>query len=519
VGREELTSCSATRLSELLGAGEVSSEEVTRAHLDRIEATAGRLHAFTEVLRVEAIAAARRADEERRCGAARGPLHGLPITLKESLDHAGSASTLGVERRRGAVAREDAVIVQMMRAAGAVILGRTNVSQLLLFHESRNPVFGQTANPWSLAHTPGGSSGGEAAAIASGCSPLGVGTDIGGSIRVPAHFSGIAGLKPTLDRWSNLGSNGVLVGQEAVRSQLGPMARTTGDLILAMGAIDPAAMSRLDGRVPPLAFPDPASVEIAKLRVGVLATDGLFAASRAVARAVRRARDALHAAGAHVVDVALPRVPEAIDAYFAALSADGGAASILALEGSEVDVALKSLVRLARLPRRALAVLATTLSTMGQRRVGRFLRVLGPKSVPELWRVTAELRAIRVGIERALREAGVDVLLCPAHATPALPHGASRDFVLAGEASILWNLTQLPAGVVPVTRVRADEAGREASRDQLERRAAEVDAVSAGLPVGVQVVGRAWEEHVVLAAMQAIEVDARNQPDFPLTPR
>ncbi len=518
VSREELTGCSASRLSELLGKGAVSSEEVTRAHLDRIEATGMRLHAFTEVLRVEAMAAARCADEERRRGDERGPLHGLPITLKESLDHAGSASTLGVVRRRSAVSREDAVIVQMMRSAGAVVLGRTNVSQLLLFHESRNPLFGETQNPWSAGHTSGGSSGGEAAAIASGCSPLGVGTDIGGSIRVPAHFSGIAGLKPTLDRWSNLGSNGVLVGQEAVRSQLGPMARTTQDLVLAMRAIDPAAMSRLDGRVPPLPFADPATVSVAKLRVGVLATDGLFAPSRAVTRAVRRGRDALQSRGARLVDVALPRVPEAIDAYFAALSADGGAASILALEGSEVDVALKSLVRVARLPRRALGALAAAVSTMGQRRIGRFLRGLGVKSVSELWRLTAELRAVRAGIERALREAGVDVLLCPAHATPALPHGASRDFVLAGEVSILWNLTQLPAGVVPVTRVRADEAGREASRDQLERRAAEVDAASAGLPVGVQVVGRAWEEHVVLAAMEAIEADVRNQPDFPRTP-
>ena len=518
MSREELTGCSATRLSELLGKGAVSSEEVTRAHLERIDARNGRLHAFTEVLRVEAIAGARRADEERRRGDARGPMHGLPVTVKESLDHAGSASTLGVVRRRSVVSREDAVIVQMMRAAGAVILGRTNVSQLLLFHESRNPLFGQVKNPWSHDHTPGGSSGGEAAAIASGCSPFGVGTDIGGSIRVPAAFSGIAGLKPTLDRWSNLGSNGVLVGQETVRSQLGPMARTTADLILAMRAIDPAAMSRLDGRVPPLAFADLARVDIAKLRIGVLAGDGLFTPSRAVARAVRRGRDALQAAGAHVVDVALPRVPEAIDAYFAALSADGGAASILALEGSEVDVALKSLVRVARLPRRALAVLAGTVSTMGQRRIGRFLRGLGAKSVAELWRITAELRAIRAGIEGALREAAVDVLLCPAHATPALPHGASRDFVLAGEVSILWNLTQLPAGVVPVTRVRADEAGREPSGDQLERRAAEVDAASAGLPVGVQVVGRAWEEHVVLATMEAIEGDVRNQPDFPRTP-
>ena len=216
----------AVELCRLLAAGEISSEELTRAHLDRIDRVDARVKAFTMVLRHEALAAARRADEERRRGDARSPLHGLPISVKESLDMAGLASTLGAVSRKTHRAGEDAVVIELLRDAGAVILGRTNVSQLLLYHESRNPLFGQTANPWSLDHTPGGSSGGEGAAIAAGMSPLGVGTDVGGSIRVPAHFSGIAGLKPTLDRWSNGGSNTALRGQEAVRSQVGPMART-----------------------------------------------------------------------------------------------------------------------------------------------------------------------------------------------------------------------------------------------------------------------------------------------------
>src|SRR5690606_35577328 len=124
---------------------------------------------------------ARRADEERRRGEARGPLHGLPITIKESLDMAGHASTLGVAARRRLRARTDAVIVEAVRRAGGVPVGRTNVPQLLLAHETANEPFGRTSNPFSLAHGPGGSSGGEAAAIAAGASALGVGTDIGGS--------------------------------------------------------------------------------------------------------------------------------------------------------------------------------------------------------------------------------------------------------------------------------------------------------------------------------------------------
>ena len=120
-------------------------------------------------------------------------------------------------------------MVTLLREAGAIVMGRTNLSQLCLFAESRNPVVGQTANPWSAGHTPGGSSGGEGAAIAAGLSPLGVGTDIGGSIRVPAHFCGIAGFKPTLDRLPMRGIGTGIAGQEAVRAMCGPMARTVAE--------------------------------------------------------------------------------------------------------------------------------------------------------------------------------------------------------------------------------------------------------------------------------------------------
>ncbi|MCC6557950.1 MAG: amidase [Polyangiaceae bacterium] len=514
----DLTRLTATALADLLASRDVSAEEVTRAHLDRIDAVDPKIRAFTQVLRHEAIAAARRADEERRRGDVRGRLHGLPVTVKESLDFAGQASTLGAPSRRGHIAAKDAAVTELLRRAGAVILGRTNVSQILLFHECSNPVFGRTANPWSLDHTPGGSSGGEAAAIAAGMSQLGIGTDVGGSIRVPAHFSGAAGLKPTLDRWTNSGSNSALLGQEAVRSQLGPMARTARDLALLMAELDPAAMAAMDPRVPPLPAPDPARVDVAGLRVGYYADDGLLPPSAAVARAVAKAASALRAAGADVVPFTPPGIPDAIYAYFASLTADGGASAGLVLEGGEVDPSLRSLRALASLPppvRRAASRLA---AAGGERRLARLLEITGPKSVLDYWRLTHELRQARASIVDAMRAERIDALICPPHATPALHHGASRDFTIAGSPSMLWNLAQLPAGVVPVTRVRPEEARRDRPRDRLEKRAAEVDRRSAGLPVGAQIVGRPFEEHVVLAAMIAVEERLSREPDFPATP-
>lgn len=512
------TTLPATTLARLLEARDVSSEEIVRAHLDKIEAVDARVRAFTTVLRDEALASARRADDERRRGEARGPLHGMPVSVKESLDVAGHASTLGAPSRRGQIAKEDSAIVRALRDAGAVIIGRTNVSQLLLFHESRNPIFGQTSNPWSAAHTPGGSSGGEAAAIAAGMSPLGVGTDLGGSIRVPAHFTGIAGLKPTLDRWPNGGASTAIPGQEGVRSQVGPMARSARDLRLLMEGLDPRRMSALDPRVPPLAFDDPSRIDLSKIRVGFYIDDGLIPPSKAVARAVTQAASALKGVCAGASPFTPPGVEDAIYAYFSALSADAGETAMALLNEGEVDVVLKSMWAVAGLSDGVRKAAATALGIVGEARLRRLMEAMGKKSVAEYFRLIAALRRARVDVLRAMDEAGVDVILCPPFATPALPHTFAREFVLAASSSMLWNVAQFPAGVVAVTRARSSETDRTRPRDRMEKRAAAVDRQSAGLPVGVQVVARPWAESLVIAVMQAIEDNLPADGERPVVP-
>jgi fatty acid amide hydrolase len=514
----DLTQQSAATLARLLADREVSSEEVTRAHLDRIEAVDGRIRAFVTVFRDDALKSARLADEERGRGEVRGRLHGLPVSIKESLDVAGLPTTIGAPSRRAAVASRDAGIVQVLREAGAVILGRTNVSQLLLYHESRNPLFGQTVSPFSATHTPGGSSGGESAAIASGMSPLGFGTDVGGSIRVPAHFTATVGLKPTLDRWINAGAASALAGQEAVRSQVGPMARSARDIALAMEALDPRRMSALDPRVPPLLPDDPARVDITKLRVGFYIDDGLIPPSNAVARAVSQAAAALRGKGVTVVPFRPPGIEDAVFTYFAALTADGGETAHALLQGGDIDVVLKSLHSMTSLPDTLRRAAARGLELVGEARLCRLIEVTGKKSVAELWRLTTELRRARPAVLEAMDEAGIDAILCPPFATPALPHAYARDFALAASSSIFWNIVQFPAGVVPVTRVLSSEIRREQPRDRLEKRAAEVDRQSAGLPVGAQIVGRPWAEGSVLALMLALEDALANEADRPATP-
>jgi fatty acid amide hydrolase len=527
-----LWQASAARLASMLACGEVSAQEVLRAHLDRIAALDGRLHAFTEVFRDQAMADASASDGRRRCNEARGPLDGVPVSVKECFDVAGQTTTLGIPAWRGHIAERNASLVTLLREAGAVLLGRTNLSQTMLFAEARNPLFGQTANPWSLGHSCGGSSGGEAAAIAAGMSPLGVGTDIGGSIRTPAHFCGICGFKATLDRLPMYGYRGVLAGQEVVRSAAGPLARRVEDLELFFRAVNLERASELDPRVPPLAWSEPAPALPGGLRVGYYIDDGLLSASPALGRAVHRAADALRARGYDLVAFEPPAVCSTIAAYLGALSADGGEHVLLALRGGEVDPALVSLRLLAFMPRRARLVAARAARTVGQKSLALMLEAMGKKTVGELWRLTERLRTYRASLLSAMDAQQIELLLCPPYATCALPHGASKGFTLGSSYSILFNAAQFPAGTVPVTRVRLDEARRpngshssgiagawsSLREDSLARRAAAIDDGSAGLPVGVQMVGRPWRDHLVLSAMKAIEAEVSSDDGFPQTP-
>jgi fatty acid amide hydrolase len=502
----------------MLARGDVSARDVLRAHLERIDEVESRLHAFTDVLREPAMAEADASDARRARGEGRGPLEGLPVTVKECFDLAGRDTTLGLPSRRGHVARDDAAMVTMLREAGAVVLGRTNLSQTMLYPEARNPIFGQTANPWSLDHSPGGSSGGEAAAIASGMSPLGVGTDIGGSIRTPAHFCGISAFKPTLDRLPMRGYQTVNAGQEAVRGMGGPLARTVADLSLFFRAMDPRRASRLDPRVPPLAWEEPESVRVGGLRVGAYADDGVLPASAAIARAIERAGAALRSHGVDVRPFQPPGARDLLEAYLGALSADGGKRIRAALAGGDIDPSLESLRRLALVPATVRRVASRAAGAVGQGALALVLEAVGEKSVAELWETVERLRACRASFLESMDKQGVDALLCPAYATPALPHGASRGFTLASSYSMAFNAMQLPAGVVPVTRVREGEAARAPGRDRLVSAAAEVDRKSVGLPVGVQVVGRPWQDATALALMGAIEAEASRDEGYPKTP-
>jgi fatty acid amide hydrolase len=508
----------ASEMRDRLERGELCSVEIVKALHDRADEVESHVNGFAHQFRDEALRQALRADEERSRGEARGPLHGLPLTVKENIDTQGTASTMGLRARVGRPAERDAVIVRLAREAGVIVLGKSNVPQALLPMHCTNAIFGSTRNPWSSTHVTGGSSGGEGALLASGESVLGLGTDLGGSIRFPASFCGVAGLKPTTCRWSNVGLNSPIAGQEFVRAQVGPMARTSRDVALLLRGLDSPQHSRHDLRVPPLALRDPDQIDLSKLRIGFYEDDGFISPAPACRRAVREALVALERAGAELVPMPPPNQREVVRLYIGATSGDGMRSYRRALAGEPVVDSLKMMWRLGRLPPSVRRLGARILSRLGEERLAAVVDASGEKSVARLWELVAQRNALRVAETQMWQAAGIQGLVCPASASPAVPIGMDHDFSIIFSYFGRYNLLGLPAAVAPVTRVRPDETDGPAGGDRIDRRAAAVAERSQGLPVAVQVVGPAWREDIVLAVMFAIEDHARAGELFPHTP-
>lgn len=511
---------SATELLSELRGRRISSVDAVSALIARRVAADGQVGAFIARLDETALTEAKRLDELRASGEEVGPLHGLPITIKDNIDVRGTDVTMGLRSRVGKPAAEDALVVRELKRAGAIVLGKTNVPQLLLVQETDNEIFGTTRNPWNLGRTPGGSSGGEAAALAAGMTPLGIGSDIGGSIRIPAHFCGVAGFKPTVDRWSMRGMHGGFDGQELVRAQMGALARTSRDLAMIFGVIDPRRLALTDPAVPPLPPPDPGAVSLKGLRIGCFVDDGFMTPCPTIQRAVRRAAAVLREAGAEIVDYQPPAPHDLLYLWLAGLTSDGASTLRRHLTRDPVCRQLRPTMLISLMPAPLRQALGMLLERTGEERLGRLLRVLGQKPVDELWRLTAQRTGMRRAELDAWNAGQLDAVICPPHVLPAMPLGTSGDLTLTLSYMFRYVMLNFPAGIVPVTRVREDETGwaGPAPADRVARLCSEVVRGAAGLPVGVQVAARPYREDVALAVMLAVEDAVRGDEGFPRAP-
>ena len=461
----DLTFLSAVQMAQQVRAGKICAAELVEAHLAKIERLNPALNAYVDLdaegARQQAKAADLAVAEHKPLGA----LHGVPISIKSCLDVAGLRCEAGTRLRSGFVAAKDAPLVARLRGAGAIVLGVTNTPELLMAWETDNLLYGRTNSPWDLARTPGGSSGGEAAAIAAGMSAGGVGSDGGGSIRVPAHFSGICGLKPTPGRVPSTGHFPPSGGPFALIGVVGPMARTVADvkaLFEVMQGPDDG-----DTCAAPVPLRWPSDEEARNLRVGYFEDDGRTPVTPETRAAVRTAAEALRRAGFQVEPFRPEGLEEARVLWKKFFVAAGGMLIRPMFSGREHDLS---------------PILKQFLERSGTE------PVLTAESLLDAWIGRDVLRASFL-----MQMRKYPILLCPVAAIPAFRHGERSwnidgktvDYLDAWSYTEWFNLLGNPAAVVPVSHSVARE--------------------SEGLPIAVQIVGRPWEEEQVLAVAAAVE--------------
>ncbi|MEV6147887.1 amidase [Streptomyces sp. NPDC051992] len=457
--QDALWKMSAAEQAEAVRNAEVSAAELVDNHLDRIAEVNPRVNAVTQLLAERARRAAARMDRQRAAGETLGPLAGVPFTVKESTAVEGVPTTFGTERFRDLVAPADAPPVARLRAAGAIPIGHSNIPTLILAGmHTRSELFGDTVNPWDSSRTPGGTSGGDAVAVATGMAALGLGNDSGGSVRIPAQFCGVAGLKPSTGRFP---ADHRILGPDdpGPASQIlvtdGPLARRVGDLRLAYEVL--AGTDPRDPRAVPVpAYGEPLA---GPLKVAVVADPGGHGVHPTVRGAIETAADALRDAGYDVREVRdVPRMGEALDAYD----------RITMTEFAPNWPAVRKL-----------------LGKGGDRFIGMTMERTPPVSADELMKVMGTWMNIRRSWAEFLDE--YPLLLGPVFTEPPVGPGLEsrdrpgRDRVGSGmRLCTVTSFVGVPGVAVPT-------------------------GMAEGLPSGVQIVGRAFREDLCLDAAQAIE--------------
>jgi Asp-tRNA(Asn)/Glu-tRNA(Gln) amidotransferase A subunit family amidase len=444
---------SAVEQLALIQQKKISSAELAEEHIRQIEQLNPRLNALVDF-------DAERVREQAK-QANGGRLAGLPVTIKSSIAVAGHKCEIGSRLHRGSVPKKDAEIVRRLRREGATILGTTNCPEFLMAYETDNLLYGQTRNPWNLDHTAGGSSGGESAAVAAGLSAAGIGSDSGGSVRTPAHFTGICSLKPTPGRIPSEGHLPPCVGPFSSLGALGPMARTVADLTLLFNVLSGEDATDPGGSPVPLRCPS--ADDVKQMPIGWFEDDGLTPVTPETRQAVRDAVRALERQGFHVRPFRPNFLEEARRLWWIFFVQCGAMFLAPSVRGRESE-------------------LSPTFRD--------FLEIAGvsqPLTAETVLQAWAELDRARRLLLTEMQQ--VPLLLCPVSAIPAFRHG-EREWTVEGKSvryldamryTQWFNLLASPAAVVPV----ASSAG--------------------GLPIGVQIAGRPFEDEFVLAAAAALD--------------
>uniref|UniRef100_A0A8H7XRN7 amidase n=1 Tax=Psilocybe cubensis TaxID=181762 RepID=A0A8H7XRN7_PSICU len=526
--QSEYLKASASEIVSRIQKGDWTATEVLEAYITRAAYAQSKTNCLTEVMLGLARQRAEDLDNEfAKTKQIRGPLHGVPMSIKDQFDVVGFDSSVGFSQWTNKPATTNADIVRFLLDAGAVLFVKTNVPQTMFAFECSNPVWGRTTNPYNDRFTCGGSSGGEGALLAMDGAAAGIGTDIGGSVRIPAAYCGIYSLKPASGRVSYHGAQGPIPGFDGIITVAGPMGRSVADIKLLSQVLF-GAQSDFNS-IPPVPF---RTVELPpKLKFGYYTSDNYIKASPACKRAVLETVEALRAAGHECVEFELPDVnltrnptPVAHVAFnlFAAItSADGYKSMLSHLGPDEKENSLFLATLGPRVPSLVRSFAAWILETfVGDKIFAETIRASRAKTVAEYWKLIHQRNeCVKKFYEAVWKAHGFDSIIAPVQALPQLPHGGCDNFSLLAAATIIYNVLDMPVGCLPVTRVDASkdkvteewttgpglgsrflEGGIYRGKNPLYNPEA-----SHGMPVNIQIVGKRWEEEKVVAIMDVVD--------------
>ncbi|KAI4118994.1 MAG: hypothetical protein LQ345_001025 [Seirophora villosa] len=447
----------------------------------------------------------------------KGPLAGIPVSLKDTVAVGGFDVSVGYSRNTGKPSTEDGATVRILKDAGAIPYVKTNLPITLLSFESANDVWGRTTNPHNSKYSPGGSTGGESALLAYGGGRIGIGSDVAGSVRVPAHFAGIYSLRCSTGRWPKMGTKTSMPGQEGIPSIFSPMTRTLPDLVYFTKSMIGMKPWEYDHTVHPLPWRSDVydqTKDQKTFRIGVMRSDGVVPPSPACLRALSTSTATLSAAGHTIIDVSPPSPARALLLASSLLNSDGCRTFLSYFRTGEWnDRGAAQMAFYASLLRPVKYLHYLYIKYIRRDPLwASLLYEFRARSAHEQWQLVTKREAYKAEWHAWWRdEAQVDVLLCPPNATPAVPHGGMREAVSSCGYTFLFNLLDYTAGVLPVTHVDRD---LDALQPQDVRRGVNGVARGAykhydvekmhGLPVGIQVVGQRLEEEKVLAVMERV---------------
>lgn len=520
---------SISELQRMMNDNVCTSEEIVATYIRRSYHLGFHLGGITEELYSTAILEARESDKRRKAavldvtttGTTLGPLEGIPISVKDMFHVKNTDSTCGLACKAFSTLQStDGIYASLLRQAGGILVCKSNIPQSLMVPESDNYIFGKTVNAYDATRTCGGSSGGEALLVSTRCSVVGLGTDIGGSIRIPASFCGTYGFKPTPERLSQYGMEAPRPfgydGQNGVLVSTGPFGRCTEDCTTVMKALLVPELYRMDPTVPRIPFSNEKYTSTKKLRIAYYLTDDFWEPAVACKRGVLQAAELLRRAGHEVIEINLRShgisTYRAALLYYGLLGSDGKLREFKrGLEGEQLHPLYATLNTLASLPDYGIRpLLSSLLRLLGYTRMGDLLSIARSRRTDAYWQLVAERNMMKTKLIKVLQDQQIDLLLTPALGLPAFKHGGSADLTVICSYTFIWNLFHFPAGVVPVTRVRKgpEEESYTCPSNQNDMFAQKAKAMmegTAGLPINVQLVGLPFEEETVLRGMKELE--------------